>query len=339
MKCYYGWNANKKILLKSSSGGIFSAVAEYIINAGGVVFGATLDSSTSIVKHIGVNTLQDLSLIRGSKYQQSFINSSYQDVKKILSTSKPVLFSGTPCQIVGLVNYLKLQNCDIDNLICVEVLCHGVTNDTIVRKYLKSIEKKYNQTVKNYSFRTKKKPWYHSGSSMHIVLNNDKELYRNHLTDEFYISYGSGLILRPSCYSCPFTKTEGRIADLTIGDFWGAENYISDKTRLNQGIGLILANTEKGEMIIDHLSQCNKIYYNEIEFDKATPRNDALIKPTKQNHRRNTFIISITNGDDYINTVRSVFRKRIVKARTKLILGYKNVQRIKKLRRVIRSRG
>ena len=338
MNCYYGWNNDKNILLDSSSGGIFSAFALRILKRKGVVFGASIDFNTSIVTHKRVDSLDELSLLRYSKYQQSIIGKTYSEVEKALNNQSIVLFSGTPCQVSGLLSYLTLKKITTEKLITVEVLCHGVTNTSIVKEYLKSIESKYRKKVKRYYFRTKDKPWYHSGSSIQLVFEDGSKTYRNHAVDEFYLVYGNNIVLRPSCYNCPFAKIEGRLADVTLGDFWGAELFINNKKRLNQGISIILTNTDKGEDLWKDLVDSKVVTSVLLDYKKAVPRNGALVKPAYLNPKREDFFKRFRK-EDFLRIVFSMYKKRIIRGKLKLLIGYDNIRYIKVIKELFLNRG
>ena len=331
MNCYYGWNKDISVLKDSASGGIFSAIAESILSRDGVVFGAAIDYETSVVRHIKIDTLEDLPLLRRSKYQQSLTETVFGEVSEALFEHKPVLFSGTPCQVAGLIKFLQVKKIPSEDLFTVEVLCHGVTNTKVVQRYISSIESKYQKKVTKYYFRTKDKPWYHSGSSMHIQFADGKEIYRNHAVDELYLVFGRNVALRPSCYSCPFAKVAGRLADLTIADFWGAEEYIQDKTLLNQGIGLILTNTDRGEAFWQDLIKQNMVSAELLDITKAIPRNGALVRPARISPLREQFFKRFEN-EDFIRLVHSLFKKVIFKEKIKRFIGYDRMRKIRKLR-------
>lgn len=331
MNCYYGWNKDISVLKDSASGGIFSAIAETILSQKGVVFGAAIDCETSTVRHIPVETAEQLSLLRRSKYQQSNTEAAFHQVAETLSGHRRVLFSGTPCQVAGLKCYLSIKRIPTEDLFTVEVLCHGVTNTKVVQSYIRSIEAKYKRKVVKYHFRTKDKPWYHSGSSMHICFEDGKEIYRNHAVDELYLVFGRNVALRPSCHACPFAKEEGRPADITIGDFWGAEEYIKDKDLLKQGIGLILTNTDRGEAFWKELTEQNKVTSEPLDIKKALPRNGALTRPARANAAREAFFLRLEQ-EDFIRLVHSIFKKVIFKEKIKRFIGYDRMRKIRKLR-------
>ncbi len=336
MNCYYAWNTDDHVVEKSSSGGIFTALAEYVLSSGGVVFGAYMEPHTYEVLHIQIDLQKDIGKLRGSKYQQSTMTEIYPAVENALKTGRQILFSGTPCQIAAIHKYILSKKISREQLLCVEVLCHGVTSKKIVKKYVESKEKQKKQKIRNLFFRTKDRPWY-QGSAMKLEYENGKTEVKDNLIDPFYIAYVNNMILRPSCYTCPFAKKEDRAADITIGDFWGAENYIKDKKRLRSGIGLVLTNTDKGEDVWQTLIRERSVTSETCDFDKAVKRNGALVKPVRTNPQRVQLFGAIAEGRDFTDIISSIYRKKVMKNRIKYYIGYDNMRMIKRIKHIFKE--
>lgn len=162
---YMAWNKDSSVTLKSSSGGAFSAIAEYVLSSGGIVFGAYMNPNTWDVSHIEINDIQKLDDIRLSKYHQSNIGTIYKRVKELLDDKKLVLFSGTACQIAGLYAYLRdsVIKKRYKNLITVDVLCHGCTSKKVVKCYIKSKQKEYGKHIKTFWYRVKTRDYGWNG--------------------------------------------------------------------------------------------------------------------------------------------------------------------------------
>ena len=255
---YAAWNRNQKVRFVSSSGGIFTLLAEDILKSNGVVYGAAfMDYS---VQHIRINSLADISKIRGSKYVQSHISDTYKHVKSDLKSGKQVLFSGTPCQVQGLKNYLVET---YFNLICIDVICHGVPSPMVFYDYLACLEEKYTSRVRSISFRYKKPGWtvfsmkadFENGSSYINSKFKDPYLY-------FFLMGGGDLTLRDSCHQCQFSSPN-RTGDITLGDFWkyDAENF--SQRGSEKGVSLVLINTDKGRKLFEAIK-------GQIHFEKST---------------------------------------------------------------------
>lgn len=226
----------------SSSGGVFTALAEYILELGRVVYGAAFDTDYRVV-HIRVDRVEDLARLRGSKYVQSILGDTYTRVRKDLSANMKVLFSGTPCQVKGLESFLQNK---YDNLLLCDVLCHGVPPSSIWLEYLAYVRRN-KKAIRHISFRNKEYGWRNQA----LCIEFENEHYIARLTeDPYYIMYFGHNILRPSCHNCQYAKYE-RSGDITLGDFWGVENSLYGKTLDDdKGVSVVMVNTAKGKQII-----------------------------------------------------------------------------------------
>lgn len=277
---YYGWSCDEENREKSSSGGIFGELGKYIIENNGVVFGVGFDEQLNIIHKEAVN-LEQLEELKGSKYVQSSIGDSYQKVKKILETGREVLFSGTPCQINGLYQYLRKN---YENLYTIDVICHGVASPKVYKKYIHDLEEYYKAKAKEISFRDKTYGW--KKFSMKVTFENGMKYVKTLSEDYFIQGFLKNVYLRESCYQCQYTTTQ-RQGDITLGDFWGVEkNYpqLSD----DKGISLILVNTDKGKKLLESCNQ--NIKTEKIEdIDYVIENNTSLIKPVAMNKKRKEF--------------------------------------------------
>lgn len=280
IKCYAARSNSKNILSKSSSGGIFSELALSIINSGGVVFGARFNSEWELI-HDYTDRTDNLDQFRGSKYVQSRINHSYKEVKNFLINNRKVLFCGTPCQIAGLKNYLRKE---YDNLILVDLICHGVPSPLIFRNYLDEIINENDCSIKNILFRDKHYGWKNFSFTIESKSNsshNDIIMRHPIMTDSdiFMKLFLNNYILRPSCYTCKFKQNKSG-ADISLGDLWGVSKFnIMDD---DLGISLILLQTNKG---ISEFSKLN-IFSKELRYNDILGSNPAIIIPSrKQNYK------------------------------------------------------
>ena len=185
-KVYACWNVNKKERLDSTSGGIFRLLSEKILDEGGIVYGAGFDNNM-VVHHMRIEEKKNLYKLLGSKYVQSDIKGIYQKVRADLENGKKVLFSGVACQVSALKNYLKK---DYDNLLCVDILCHGVPSPLVFRDYLKYMEKKYKSDVQKVNFRYKRPGW--SVFSMRLDFKNGQKYIKSKFKDPFLSFFSSG---------------------------------------------------------------------------------------------------------------------------------------------------
>lgn len=204
---------DNKILENSTSGGLFTAVSDLIIKNGGVVCGAIYDSNYE-VKHVITNSKDIRDKMRGAKYVQSDMGNVISEILSNLKENRVVLFSGTPCQVVAVKNVAKAKKLD-SNLITMDIICHGVPSPQVFKKHIELIEQKYG-LIKSYLFRDKKKGW----RGQNVTIITEKGVVPDKDAKIFTSLYFNSLIIRPSCFECPFSSVK-REGDISIGDFWG----------------------------------------------------------------------------------------------------------------------
>lgn len=302
LKAFAAVNKNKEQLMKSASGGVFSALATNVLNKGGVAFGATLtfEDGHAIPKHIAIDHVEQLPLLQGSKYVQSSIGDTYKQAKMYLQEGRLVLFSGTPCQIGGLYGYLGK---DYENLITIDVICHGVPNAKMFDDYLQNERiKRKAQSVIGYSFRDKKKGWGMNGRlDLQFADKKVKSFYIPARLASYNTLFLDGDTYRENCYSCKYAGAL-RPADLTIGDYWGIEVEHPELLKKKQyeeryGISCILANTDKGIMVCEGI---NNQILAESTFEKVSNKNGQLKEPSRKSIKRD-YILDLYTQNGYRN--------------------------------------
>jgi len=274
--CY---NKINKIRSESSSGGIFTVIAEKIIDNDGIVFGAGFDLNFG-VKHSYAQKIEELSKFRGSKYVQSFIGEAYKQTEYFLKQGKQVLFTGTPCQIEGLKSFLGLE---YDNLLCMDIVCHGVPSPKVWKKYVKFREKKAGSSVKEIFFRNKNIGW--KRYSMMFIFKNNTKYCKTMDKDLFMKAFLKNICLRPSCYNCIF-KTLQRQSDITLADFWGIQNILPEMDD-DKGTSLVFINSLKGQAVIEEIK--DRIVYKEVNIDQAVKYNSSAVESAEYNINREDF--------------------------------------------------
>jgi coenzyme F420-reducing hydrogenase beta subunit len=251
-KVYAVKHRDEDARLLSTSGGMFTALSDHIIESGGVVYGAAFDKEHT-VRHGRAETKEQRDKMRGSKYVQSDIGDVFLQVRKDLSEGKPVLFTGTPCQAAGLQNYLGKT--DTSGLILCDILCHGVASPLMWREYLHFLERRKRTALKQHYFRSKIYGWHRMTSKN--VFQNGKEDAASSLSQIHMRLFLSDLILRPCCHTCGFASPE-RCTDITIADFWGVERTMPEFDD-NRGVSLVLTNTRKGAGLFDSVRECLEV--------------------------------------------------------------------------------
>ena len=284
LNVYAAINTNEEIRLQSSSGGIFTILAEKVIENGGVIFGAKWDKSSWIVVHDYTETLEGIAAFRSSKYLQSRIADTFVKVEYFLKQGRQVLFSGTPCQIAGLNHFLRKN---YDNLVTCEIFCHSVPSPKVwqlyLREQLSNLNWKYSD-ISHIGFRDKKTGWrdYHIA-----IMNKNGSLFDTPASINPYMrGFLAGLYDRPSCHACPAKKLKSG-SDLTIGDFWGIQNVLPEIDD-NKGTSAVLVNTTKGRNFLNLISAC----IHECHYDLVIKYNPALEKCCRENSKRNLFFLS-----------------------------------------------
>ena len=268
---YCGIIKDKEMLIKSSSGGVFGVLAEYIISIGGYVCGCIYTDDLEAV-HTLSNRKQDIEKMYGSKYVQSRAEHCFPEIESHLMAEDIVMFTGTACQIAALRLYLGK---DYSNLYCVEILCHGVPSPGLFEKYKQYLEKKLGGTVIDIRFRDKRRIGWGSEHRTCIIYEKNGKLCENRpILPAYFSAFFYGLNLRESCYQCRFATSE-RVADLTIGDFWGSWNKY--KKRFHEGISVVGVNTEKGYELSENIS-------GRFDFYEVLPENEAIVSNDNFTH-------------------------------------------------------
>lgn len=303
---YAAKNTNEEIRLKSSSGGIFTLLAEQVIAEGGVVFGVRFNKNWEVI-HDYTETSEGLEAFRGSKYVQSVIGNNFIKVKQFLADGRKVLFSGTPCQIAGLKKFLRK---DYENLLTVEVVCHGVPSPMVWRDYLdykraeraagkNTVSSSLNElpVITGISFRDKTNGWkkfgfkicYAASKAAENSVSKSANIVNCEITpfkeDLFMKGFLKDLYLRPSCYHCVALQGKSG-ADISIADYWGVQS-IHPEIDDDKGTGLVLINTKQGANYFNSIA--NQINSLTSSYDKAIMQNPCIVNSVKEPKRRHQF--------------------------------------------------
>lgn len=274
---YAAINCDQAVREESSSGGIFTSLAENTINNGGVVFGAAFNDKWQVA-HTYANAINDIKKFRGSKYVQSDIGGSYAMAEKFLKEGKEVLFSGTPCQIAGLKRFLRKE---YKNLKTIDFVCHGVPSPWVWEKYLKEVCQANDiATISDIQFRNKAEGWKKSSLQITYTGNDGKErIFRETLNDNIFMKcFLNNLCLRPSCYHCPARSGKSG-SDITLGDLWGAEDICPTQDD-DKGLSLVIIRKDK------ELPQCEKIT---VPYSEALKYNPSLEQDCIEHKKRKKF--------------------------------------------------
>lgn len=320
LNVYACYNLDIDLRLSSSSGAVFSSLAERLLSQNGVVYGVAMSEDCYSAEYVRVCDSIGLTKLRGSKYLQAKMGDIFKSVKADLLAEKRVLFSGTGCQINGLKKFLGKK---YPNLLCVDVICHGAPSPALWKKYALHQEKINDGKLKYVNFRCKDGSWTDFG--MKVVLSEIsedslKKIYISKDVDSYMRMFLRDYCLRPSCYEC-VAKNE-KMSDLTIADFWGIQNVAPD---MNDGSGtsLVIIRSDKGQQIFDEIKGYIKL--RKVSYEDGVRSNPAEYKSCARPAQRETFFEDMRHMDfeeleeKYASTIKRPFKTR-VKAKIKNLL-------------------
>lgn len=308
-------------VMSSSSGGLFTVLAEQVLKEGGVVFGAAYIENFEVC-HVCVSRREDLEKLRRSKYVASDPGDTFRQVKELLSEGRRVLYTGCPCQIAGLRAYL---NKNYDNLLTADIICHGTPSQKLFNKYLGWLKNKMGGEIQELNFRSKKKGWkltLYASSCRH-------KKYMDWGTDPYYRSFHAGETYRECCYQCRYANPR-RIGDLTLGDYWGIETahpeFASPK-----GVSLVLINTTKGSRAFHQTEE--KLCFMSSTLEKAAKHNGNLNSPTTRSPARDRCYagIDILDDTEFVRRNLGIPITKKIKAQIKASVPYAVKAKVKQL--------
>lgn len=268
---------NEEERMSSSSGGFFSVLARAVLSDGGVVCGAAYDKDM-VVKHVIVDDDKELYKIKGTKYVQSRIGDTYSRLRGYLQEGKRVLFSGTPCQVAGFKAYLGKE---YENLISVDLICHGVPSPAVFQRYLKEVS--VDQKVVNMTFRNKQNGM--KNVTVDFELEYGDTIAQRYSECPYTIGFIKNLYIRPSCFECKF-KGKERCSDITIGDFWSIKEYHPNFSD-DYGTSAIIVHSQKGKNILDEINQ--QLIKTKATADEIACWNECLLTSITKNENRTKF--------------------------------------------------
>lgn len=303
MRCYAAYSKNELITEKSSSGAVFGELAMSILKNGGVVYGTAMSEDCYSAQIVRIDLIDNLPVILGSKYLQSQVGDAYISIEQDLKAGVEVLFSGTGCQVNGLRNYLKA---DYSNLLCVDVICHGVPSKKLWEAYLRELEKQQGK-INKINFRNKKENWDHYGLSF-------DETFVPRLDSSYMRMFLNNCCLRPSCYEC-FAKTN-KLSDITLGDFWGVRELLP-KMYSARGTSAVIVRTQQGQKAFDLIAE-------QLNCEETTYENIIKYNPAEYSSMEKT-----SNRDDFYKELdelglKAIEQRYAIKVKTSIIVWIKS---------------
>lgn len=279
---YAALHTDDQIRAESSSGGVFSALAQEVLDRKGIVFGAAWTEDFRQVRHIAVESEAELSSLRGSKYLQSEMWDCYARVRSALKEGRAVLFSGTPCQVEGLHTFLGRE---YENLLLVDIVCHGVPAPAVWQRYLSQCSETAGAGIRSVSFRDKQTGW--KQYKVKLFWENGAYQVRSLRKDPFMQAFLGNACLRPSCHNCRFKKVS-RVSDLTLADFWGIEDVCPEMDD-DRGTSLVLVHSEKGGRMLESV----KLQIRQVTLEEALKANPSAVSASPAHPNREAFLAAL----------------------------------------------
>lgn len=316
---YAAWTKDRSIRMDSTSGAAFSELASAILLRKGVVYGCAWKTNRLTAVHTRIETESQLKRLRGSKYVQSEIGTTFQDAKKDLQRGRLVLYSGTPCQIAGLKLFLGK---DYSNLYLIDLVCHGIPSPKIFKEYIQYIEAKTGETITNYKFRAKK----NSGWRSYVALTNSKTINNDIMIsvgfDPYSYAFHSSLLNRESCFQCDFSRIE-RTGDITLSDYWGGEKrHVQLRPIRKFGFSMIMCNSEKGKELTESILPKMDWIRSDAETAQA---NDIRLRSTGERPKLRSKIYAELNENGFAWLAENRFKPRFLFIRKLIPDVFKNL--------------
>lgn len=297
------WNLNESIRVNSTSGGVFSALADRFIEDGGYVVGAIYTDNFDI-QHtiISSKEKEGIKVLRQSKYAQSELGDIFKQIKDILNNNEKIMFCGSPCQAAGLRSYLRK---DYDNLFLVDFICRGIISQKIYKNYLESVERHSNSAITKVHFKNKDFGW--NRFSTKLSLENGDAYHKDRYTDEYMLGYLKyNLYLRPCCHECQF-KTLPRVSDISLGDFWGIGS--SDKSLDNdKGTSVVIINSDKGKALFYGANE--SLYSCDSTLEQVTKGNACLFNIAPKG-KYSDYFYKHFEKKDFIDLIKKIEKKAV----------------------------
>lgn len=295
-EAYVAYNIDDVVRDDSTSGGVFSVLAEYVLLKDGVVFGVGFDEEFNVC-HSYIEKSDDLGQFRGSKYVESNTLNTFNEVSDFLKQDRYVLYSGTPCQIEGLLNYIGNKS---DKLLLVDIFCHGVGSPLYWEKYIEYQKRKYRSEIERVKFR--EKTYGFLSPTLAIYFNNGKVSKKGHDDDLYWRAFSNCYIFRPSCYKCKFKK-KSHVSDFSIGDYWSAEGF-GEKFESVNGLTLVMLHSEMAKKIV--ADNENKMQVSCVDINVALTINGGhqksmYVASSAIPKHKDRFMSEIDNSD--VNTL------------------------------------
>lgn len=324
LRCFAAWALDTNIRTNSASGGIATVLYQYYSKQGYWCAGVRMKNKFEASYEL-LNPQEDKSCFSNSKYVYSDSEYIYLEIAKKMRNNQKVLFIGLPCQVAGLKNYLNVAKCSTDNLLLIDIICHGVTPGRMLQQHIAYLMKKKKFHTNQVFFRD---PNFKTASYTFSLKENGKLRYAKnvHRDDAYQIGYHCGITYRENCYHCSYATLE-RVGDLTLSDF-AYVGCVVPCGYSNENVSCVLVNTQRGQEILDVLNSQNIVFLEERPLEEVVEREHQLKAPTKVPDERNTFVYWYEKTHDFNYAMKKAARKIMLKND---IQYYLHIQQIKRL--------
>lgn len=312
------YHEDEQYRLAASSSGAFEAICRaWVQESPFTIFGCAMQEGGTAAGHIAASSWQQLQPMKKSKYVHSDSADSFRQVRQRLLAGDRVVFSGTPCQVMGLKNFLGKP---YDNLLTVDFVCHGTPSPLALRQYVRGLEKQLGKKITDFSFRDKQFSPQKGWSSLGVrVTCQDGTVCRIPWEESAYmVWFLQGALSMECCYNCRFASCQ-RAADVTMGDFWGVEQVCPELAEAKtDGVSLLLLNSHKGRSLEPILSWLPQVRWQSYPLAAATSHNHQLTKPASRHRWRDSFYPCLQNRDFEAAVIRLTYGNPLQRAMRKL---------------------
>lgn len=318
-RCYAAWSMDGETRRTSASGGVATELYRHVLAAGGKIVGAAFDTELRVALRLSSSS-KDLHAFQNSKYVYSDPKKIYSEVRQELKRGVPVAFVGLPCQVAGLLSYLRAMSTPCGNLLAVDLVCHGTAPAPFFLQHVACIAGKKHRTGLNVCFRNPR------GRTMefHFTVSDGSGVFYDKVVaddDVYQIGYHQGIIYRDNCYRCPYACAK-RVGDLTLGDFHAGLGKCAPCAYGRENVSCVLANTEKGAKILAALQESRKLFLEERPLNETLAYEPQLRHPTRPPPEREVFLRKYAQSGDFVSSMRKAARKIIATNRAKKFFRY-----------------
>lgn len=317
--CYAAWSLNAETRNSSASGGIATEIYRHMLAAGGKIVGAAFEPDFQVALRLG-DSPSDLQSFQNSKYVYSDPGKVYSGIRRELKDGGAVAFVGLPCQVAGLLSFLRTTATPSEKLLAVDLVCHGTAPSSFLLDHLAVATRKTHRDATKICFRD---PRMRTIKFHFTISDKNGVFYDKSVTDDdiYQIGYHQGIVYRENCYQCPYARSN-RVGDLTLGDFHAGLGKYAPCSYERENVSCVLANTEKGQELLDVLQASRRIFLDRRPLEETLAHEPQLRHPTKPPPERAVFLREYAKSRNFEKSMRKAARKTIAANRAKNFFHY-----------------